>query len=494
MKLSSLEKYNEIVIQMHDNPDADAVGSGYAIYKYFTEKGKNVRLVYSGSFKITKSNIVLLIKTLKIPVEYVDSLDNPELLITVDCQYGEGNVTKFEAQNVAIIDHHNTGRLSDDMCEIRSQIVSCSTICYDLLKKEGMKLNDDIGLSTALYYGLFMDSNGFSELRHPLERDMIDYLRIDKVLIKKLVHSNFTIQELETAGIALIRYSYDEHKHISIIKSKPCDPNILGLIGDIVLQVDTIDVCIIYNECPGGYKLSVRSCVVEVAANDLAIFMTENIGNGGGHDDKAGGFIHEGKYNEVYGDMGIESYFFDRVGKYYDNYDVVYAKDGIDNKEGFNLYTKRVLDCGFVKTECLAPEGTECKMRTLEGDELITVSEDIYIMIGSRGEAYPLEKKFFDKKYIPYDEDYKRIFEYDPVIRNLRNDEEYSLLEHAKKCVSNGISKIYARKLQKPTKVFTRWDYDKYMVGNVGDYICYPEENDRDIYIINKDIFLETYY
>ena len=44
MKLSTLDKFNEIVIQMHDNPDADAVGSGYAIYKYFKSKGKNVRL------------------------------------------------------------------------------------------------------------------------------------------------------------------------------------------------------------------------------------------------------------------------------------------------------------------------------------------------------------------------------------------------------------------------------------------------------------------
>ena len=29
MKLSTLDKFNEIVIQMHDNPDADAVGSGF---------------------------------------------------------------------------------------------------------------------------------------------------------------------------------------------------------------------------------------------------------------------------------------------------------------------------------------------------------------------------------------------------------------------------------------------------------------------------------
>ena len=35
MKLANLDCFNEIVIQMHDNPDADAVGSGYALYRYF---------------------------------------------------------------------------------------------------------------------------------------------------------------------------------------------------------------------------------------------------------------------------------------------------------------------------------------------------------------------------------------------------------------------------------------------------------------------------
>ncbi len=89
---------------------------------------------------------------------------------------------------------------------------------------------------------------------------------------------------------------------------KPCDPNILGLVGDFVLQVDSIDVCIIFNELPEGYKLSVRSCSPEVAANDMAGFLVKDIGSGGGHLDKAGGFISMGKYNEKYASMGIRSH------------------------------------------------------------------------------------------------------------------------------------------------------------------------------------------
>lgn len=493
MKLSTLLNYNDIVIQMHDNPDADAIGSGYAIYKYFEEKGKKVRLVYGGSFKITKSNILLLIESLNLPVEYVTDIGNPELLITVDCQYGEGNVKKFEAQNIAIIDHHNTGRESDEMSEIRSHIVSCATICYDLLKKEGMRINNDVGVSTALYYGLYMDSNGFSELRHPLEREMIDYLRVDKALIKKLVHSNFTIQELETAGIALIRYSYDEHKRISIIKAKPCDPNILGIIGDLVLQVDTINVSIIYNECPGGYKLSIRSCVIDVAANDLAVFLTERIGNGGGHNDKAGGFISARRFSKVYGELGIEAYFFDRVGKYYENYNIIRNKSDIEGAQEFKLYVKKQVECGFVKSMDLAKEGTECKIRTFEGDVYINTSPDIYIMIGYFGEVYPIERKVFEKKYTENEKEFNKHFEYDPSVRNLDNDEEYNLMGYAKTCICREDSKIYAKPLYKPTKVFTRWDYEKYMIGNVGDYICYIEDDENDIYILNREVFNATY-
>ena len=57
MKLSDLLKFDNIVIQCHDNPDADAIGSGFALYSYFKEKGKKVRFIYSGKKKISKSNL-----------------------------------------------------------------------------------------------------------------------------------------------------------------------------------------------------------------------------------------------------------------------------------------------------------------------------------------------------------------------------------------------------------------------------------------------------
>lgn len=497
MKLNTLDQYNSIVIQMHDNPDADAVGSGYAMYRYFLEKGKSVRLVYGGPVKMTKSNMTLLIRELEIPAEYLRDLASPlgdfELLLTVDCQYGEGNVEHIAAGTVAMIDHHNTGRVSDTMTEIRSHIVSCAAIVYDMLRGAGYDVNKDKGIATALYYGLYMDSNEFSEVRHPLERDMLDFLEVDKALFNRLTHANFTLEEFETAGMAMLRYNYNENKRFAIIKSKPCDPNILGLVGDLVLQVDSIDVCIIFNELPEGYKLSVRSCIPDVTANDMAEYLTENIGNGGGHLCKAGGFISRKKYAEVYGEMGIDSYIFSRTEKYYDSYDVVYAKDGISDTEGFALYRKVPYTYGYVRTtDFLAPE-EECRIRTLEGDVFIRASEDVYVMIGYYGDIYPIRREKFEKKYEALDAPYRKQFEYAPTVRGMSRNEAYELLPYARQCVRRAEAAIYARELKIPTKVFSKWDYEKYMYGNAGDYLCFTMDDNTDVYTVKREVFEETY-
>ena len=184
MKLSTLLKYNDIVIQCHDNPDADALASGYALYWYLEKNGKKPRFIYRGHSQVQKSNLMIMIDTLSIPVSYEDEFDDkPELLVTVDCQYGEKNVTRTAAANIAMIDHHQSQRESGKMAEIRGNIGSCSTVIWDMIREEGFDVNEDKKLATAMYYGLYTDTNRFSEMSHPLDRDMVDNLVINKSVI-----------------------------------------------------------------------------------------------------------------------------------------------------------------------------------------------------------------------------------------------------------------------------------------------------------------------
>lgn len=493
MKLTHLERFNEIVIQIHDNPDADAVGSGYALYRYFLSKDKKVKLIYGGKNKINKSNILLLVDELDIPLQYVKDAGNPELLITVDCQYGEGNVQLFDAQNVAVIDHHNTGKLSDDMCEIRSHLVSCATVCYALLKDANYDVNADIRVATALYYGLYMDSNQFSEISHPYDRDMMDFLRFDKGLISRLKYANLSISDFETAGIAIIRHTYVEKHRLAIINSKACDPNILGLIGDLALQVDCVDVCIVFCEYPAGYKLSVRSCTPEVAANELAIFITDEIGNGGGHIDKAGGFICGDEFLSKFEMRSIESYLFSRMEEYYNGYDVIHYHDHIMDERLFKEYVKKDILYGCVRLTDVFKPGTECKVRTLEGDVFVTCNDDTYIMIGYNGEVYPIESKVFESKYEWAEGIYDKSFEYAPSVINLAENRPYEIMDYVRPCKASNNSVILARPLEKYTKVFTRWNYETYMYGKAGDMLCVSKNDKSDIYIAKKEIFKKIY-
>lgn len=493
MVLTDLSKYTQIVIQAHNDPDADAVGSGYALYRYFQSLGKDVRLIYGGRNEVSKSNMKLMISELEIPIEYVQELDPPELLLTVDCQYGEGNVQRFEAQNIAIIDHHSTGRQSDSSTEIRSQLVSCATLCYSMLKAAGFDMNSDVRIATALYYGLYMDSSQLSEINHPLDRDMVDFLHYDKTLVTRLRYANFSLSELDTTGYAISHNQYIPEHRFSIVRSKPCDPNILGVISDFVIQVDSIDLCVVYNEYADGYKLSIRSCTPESAANEFAAFITEDIGNGGGHIDKAGGFVSKGLFSEKSGCGDFEKYLLDKSEEYFGNYDIIRYTDELTHAEKFERYRKKPAVYGYVRSCDLFPEGTRIKIRTLEGDVNVRCHSDIYLMIGSAGEVYPVEKKLFDARYTATEEKFSKSFEYPPSVIDIADNKSYELTEYAHSCFSQSGAVLLARPLEKFTKVFTAWDYETYMSGKKGDMLCCSEENGRDIYIVRRRIFEQVY-
>lgn len=501
MKLRDLEKYNPITIQCHDNPDADALASGYGLYCYFKSRGHDVRLVYSGKNRIQKSNLRLMVEKLHLPVKYIkpSARQHTEgLLITVDCQYGAGNVTGLPADTIAIIDHHQVEIEDVELSVINPNLGSCATLVWQLLSEEGYEVEDDHGLGTALYYGLYTDTNQFSELSSPLDLDMRDAVPYDKSLISLFRNSNLSLKELEIAGIALIRSSYNDDYEFAVIGAKPCDPNILGLISDFLLQVDIVKTCVVFNASEDGFKFSVRSCIKEVNASELAAYLAEGIGSGGGHYEKAGGFISMKLYEEHYPTMHAEGYFNNRMTQYFDSFEIIDAsKYSIDTTQ-MQSYKKKKLPVGYVKADEVLPVGTPITIRTLEGDVEMTVEEDLYIIIGIKGEVYPNRRDKFERSYLKQDTPYCMAecsvnTEYCPTIKNRRDGKNLVLTDFARVCVPTGEKHIYAKVLTKGVKVFAEWDKSKYMLGRPGDYLAVRQDDKHDIYVIEKDIFSKTY-
>ncbi len=498
MKLKDLESYKKIVIQCHDNPDADALASGFGLYVYFHQKKIPVTFLYSGPFRIQKSNLVLMIKELEIPVEYIEKdslspLGADELLITVDCQYGAGNVTKLTAENAAVIDHHQPETDALPLTLIDSGCGSCSTIIWRLLKDAHFPVSEDERLATALYYGLYTDTNQLSEIDNPYDKDMRDELPFDKTLITRLRNCNFSLDELEIAGVALLRHIFNEANRYAVVKARPCDPNILGLINDLILQVDMVDKSVVFSELTGGIKLSVRSCVKEVRADELARFLTEGMGSGGGHMEKAGGFISKRRYHETHPGVSVETYLSQRLDAYFAEFDIIYAEESPADVSGMIKYRKKRIPAGFVKSGDILPEGTPLLIRTLKGDVDISVSDDVYIMIGLYGDIYPISREKFEYSYKPAGGTCQIDASYTPTVKNLQTGEMHSLLEYAQNCICLDEAFIYAKPLERSVKVFPLWDNSKYLLGKRGDFLAVRPDDLHDIYIIEKDIFGRLY-
>ncbi|MBQ0011304.1 MAG: DHH family phosphoesterase [Clostridiales bacterium] len=486
MRLSDLLSYQDIVIQCHDNPDADALACGAAMVWYFQKMNHPARFIYRGRNEITKSNLRIMIDALDIPVSYEPDLQEvSDLLITVDCQYGERNVTTTNAPTVATIDHHQVAGQVPALSEIRSNLSSCSTIIWDMLRDEGLDPNSDKDLATALYYGLFTDSNRLSEVSHPLDRDMVDGLNtVQRTLITKMCNSNISLTELHISGQAILDCQYFEDHRYMLLEAEPCDPNILGVISDFALETDSVDVCLAYYIKPYEIKLSVRSCIKEVHANELAAFLTEGIGGGGGHITKAGGSIRPEKL-----EISAKEYLTNRMAEYFQRYSIMYAKDTVLDTSDMKVYEKLPQEVGTVCLSDLFPPKTKLEIRTLEGDVSVTVEEDTFLMIGIEGEVYPINRKKLLNSYRFLDRPYSRQFEYAPSVKDISSGEKINVMSHAQAVISNGGGRILARPLTQGVKLFTAWDEEKYYLGNIGDYIAVRAEDEHDIYLIKDRLF-----
>lgn len=492
MELKNLAQYKHIAIQCHDNPDADAVGSGYALQCFFRSLGVEAALIYGGHAKIQKPSLLMLLDALEIEISHVTALPaDTDLLVTVDCQRGAGNVQNFDLPDsaaVAVIDHHRAEIPENENTIIRPYLASCATLVWELLKKEGFKMGSHV--QTALYYGLFTDTNGLSELRHPLDRDLAE-ISCDSGLIRKLKNSAITAEELDIIGRTL--QSKEIIGNIGLFRAEPCDANLLGFTSDIAQQVVHIDCCVVYCIQKHGVKLSVRSSAREIMASEIAGFLCRDAGSGGGTVEKAGCFMSFKGIADASGDMEPDSFLKSRIQEYIDHFDLIYAGNNNIDFGAMSLYKKIPSPVGYAKSTDIFPSGTKITIRTLEGDVDTIADDAMYLMIGIKGEVYPIMKDRFEASYDVSGFPYTAQLEYIPAILNRFTGERREIWHYAMTCIPKDEKLVRAKPLDKATKVFTGWDTEKYFSGVAGDWLVANEGSYDDCYIVRGDIFSESY-
>ncbi len=160
-------------------------------------------------------------------------------------------------------------------------------------------------------------------------------------------------------------------------------------------------------------------------------------------------------------------------------------------------YMKKKIPWAYVRSTDIVQEGEEFKLRSLENESGIVMkaSSDIYIMIGCRGEAYHIARDKFDHTYEEADETldiFEQMLDFIPEVQLIKDNSYISIDELAHLCYPKRDNAIYAMPLDERTKVFPTHG-EEYYLGRPGDYLAIRTDDISDIYIIQKDIFQQTY-
>lgn len=297
--LQKLLNYKKICIQCHNNPDPDTVASAFGIQHYLNTNGIESRIVYGGPQDIVKANLKILIKECGIEIEKAETIEDDEFLVLVDGQKGQGNVFDLGKEECIIIDHHIRIVEENDNYLVKPQYQSCSTIIYELLLEEGYPVKESEELCVALLYGLYTDTSSFTDMFHEKDIFMKNALLKEQPLFERLVKSNMSFAELMIVADAMHNHYFDIERRSAIVEVLKCDQAVLGIIGDFMIQVDSVLLSIVYTEAGDGYQISIRTCHEKLRANEIAGFLCEGIGSGGGHSKKAGGRVLKIKMKEL---------------------------------------------------------------------------------------------------------------------------------------------------------------------------------------------------
>ena len=162
------------------------------------------------------------------------------------------------------------------------------------------------------------------------------------------------------------------------------------------------------------------------------------------------------------------------------------------------MYQKKKVPWSFVRSVDIAPKGSTLYVRSLENEAGLSVEsgEDTIIMIGSEGEVYHIESKKFEDTYEATDEPldiFANMTLFLPEVRIMPEGEYIAIDEMAHICYPKPGNAIFAKQIQKRTKVFPKYSPEEYFLGKPGDYIVSREDDPSDIYIVQQKIFEHTY-
>jgi len=242
---------------------------------------------------IDKFNTIRMIELLQIDMVEKNNLVMSEMdeIILIDGQLGNSNMNHIHGKKVACIDHHPTFEKREyKFCDIRSEYGACSTIIATYFMENNIEVPKEV--ATALLYGIKVDTSNLTRRVTDKDIDMFSYLykRADIDVLNQFDNCSLRREDLLAYQEAITTLTIRDYVGIAKVGDN-CSEAIIGTVSDFLLNLAEVKVSLVYAYRVGGLKFSVRSQSNDIDAGRIIREALEGIGDGGGHDQVAAGFV-----------------------------------------------------------------------------------------------------------------------------------------------------------------------------------------------------------
>ena len=293
---SEVDKAEKIIIETHESPDGDAIGSSLAMMLALESIGKKVDVViptYARTFSFLPGADKIKKEGQNIKYDLGIALD------CADTKRLKGYSPYFEnAKTTICIDHHGSNKMFADINYVDPVAPACAQILIVVLNKLGIEIDKEIG--TCILAGIITDTGGFkydgvttetfefvAELLRKGVKVSDTYKRVMQTVTKgNYLLSKKAIDRLEFLENGKITFTYITQKDEEEVNAEEGDHE--GIV-DIGRNVEGVEVSIFLRETEeGAFKVSLRSNNY-VNVSDVCILF-----NGGGHIRAAGCTLNMG--------------------------------------------------------------------------------------------------------------------------------------------------------------------------------------------------------
>ncbi len=296
----------QVAIVTHDNPDPDAIASGWALAALLRKmQGQSARLLGRGA--IVRAENLHMLRLLHPPLELVEELpDDQTAIVLVDCLPTGTNqpLDRSPVRPVAVIDHHepNNDHFRVAYRDLRPRVAATASIVAGYLREQGIEPERD--LATALLFAIRTELSGHRISLTRTDRGVLSWLsaRADYGKLAEIESAPLSREYFYDLLLALENVFIYEDASLCFLP-QASGAEIVGEVADLLIRCQGIERVLCGAVVEDDLVLSARTTPRGGNVLTLLRATVSGLGHCGGHLLRAGGKIagvrHDGAIPET---------------------------------------------------------------------------------------------------------------------------------------------------------------------------------------------------